>query len=62
MYVFSLGKELKEPLAPYGYHRESQTLEALRAINNIPGSLHMEALAIRERILGPHNPEVTALL
>uniref|UniRef100_A0A6A7G3H6 Protein fem-1 homolog B n=3 Tax=Hirondellea gigas TaxID=1518452 RepID=A0A6A7G3H6_9CRUS len=53
-------KQLSAPLAPYGYHRECQTIEELVAINNVPTSLHMEALSIRERILGPNNPEVPA--
>ncbi|KAF2360217.1 Ankyrin repeat-containing domain [Trinorchestia longiramus] len=51
-------KKLGPPLAPYDNHRECCSLEQLRAILDVPASLHMEALAIRERILGCHNPEV----
>ncbi|XP_047740597.1 protein fem-1 homolog B isoform X2 [Hyalella azteca] len=51
-------KELQPPQAPYNNHQESTSLQELRAVLLSPASLHMEALAIRERILGPHNPEV----
>lgn len=37
---------------------ESQNVYELEAIQNNNNSLHMEALTIRERILGTQNPEV----
>ncbi|XP_076031030.1 protein fem-1 homolog B-like isoform X3 [Oratosquilla oratoria] len=46
------------PISAYDYHVECQTVEELEAIRHVSASLHMESLAIRERILGPHNPEV----
>ncbi|XP_063221513.1 protein fem-1 homolog B [Bacillus rossius redtenbacheri] len=37
---------------------ECRSLEQLERIEGDPNALHMEALAVRERILGTHNPEV----
>lgn len=42
----------------YDNRMECQTLEELEAIRNNHNAFHMEALTIRERILGPRNPEV----
>ncbi|KAI5710616.1 hypothetical protein M8J75_010177 [Diaphorina citri] len=47
-----------EPIPAYQNWKETQTLEELEAIRNNPNALHMEGLAIRERILGPNSPEV----
>ncbi|KAG8245278.1 Protein fem-1 B, partial [Homalodisca vitripennis] len=46
------------PIPAYGNWVETQTLEELEAIRSNSSALHMESLAIRERILGQHNPEV----
>ncbi|XP_014616082.1 PREDICTED: protein fem-1 homolog B-like [Polistes canadensis] len=51
-------KELGETVKAYEHWRECDTLEKLENIKNNPNSLHMESLAIRERILGPDNPEL----
>lgn len=45
-------KKLGEPVKAYEYWRECQTLDQLEAIKNNPNAIHMEGLAIRERILG----------
>lgn len=47
-----------EPVAAYENRIECETIRELESIRHISGTLHMESLAIRERILGPHNPEV----
>jgi Fem-1 family protein b len=52
---------LKTPLPPivaYDNRVECQTLEELESIQSKSSALHMEALVIRERILGKHNPEL----
>lgn len=46
------------PVAAYDNWRESRTLEELERIGADAASLHMEGLAIRERILGRANPDV----
>ncbi|KAK7501623.1 hypothetical protein BaRGS_00007054 [Batillaria attramentaria] len=46
------------PVTAYENHRECQTLEDLEAIHHNSAAIHMESLTIRERILGPDNPEV----
>ncbi|XP_047115103.1 protein fem-1 homolog B [Schistocerca piceifrons] len=51
-------KKLCKPVPAYENWVECQTLEELEAIQNNQNALHMESLAIRERILGTHNPEV----
>lgn len=51
-------KKMLPPIAAYENWVECQTLSELEAIERIPNALHMEALTIRERILGKHNPEV----
>ncbi|ROT76986.1 protein fem-1 homolog B [Penaeus vannamei] len=51
-------KPKTEPVPAYENRIECETVEELEAILHVPATLHMESLAIRERILGPHNPEV----
>ncbi|XP_012285319.1 protein fem-1 homolog B isoform X2 [Orussus abietinus] len=51
-------KKVCKPVPAYENWRESETLEALERIKGNNSALHMESLAIRERILGTHNPEV----
>lgn len=51
-------KPKAEPVGAYESHVECKTVAELESIKHISASLHMESLAIRERILGPHNPEV----
>ncbi|XP_071442491.1 protein fem-1 homolog B [Hetaerina americana] len=47
------------PIPAYGNHIECQNIEELDAIRFDLNALHMESLCIRERILGPANPEVS---
>ena len=51
-------KELCEPHPAYGNHSECITLKELKEIKNDHFALQMEALIIRERILGQQNPEL----
>jgi len=51
-------KVLDEPVTAYDEWRETRTVEELERISNDTNGLHMEGLAIRERILGRGNPEV----
>ncbi|XP_052792862.1 protein fem-1 homolog B-like [Mya arenaria] len=51
-------KSVLPPVSAYENHVECQTLEELERIQLIPGALHMEGLAVRERILGSDNQEV----
>lgn len=51
-------KPYMKPIPAYGEWVECQTLQQLEAIRNNSNALHMESLTIRERILGPYNPEV----
>jgi len=51
-------KVLGEPVAAYDNWRETKTLEELERIGVDSNAVHMEGLAIRERILGSENPEV----
>ena len=51
-------KKILPPIAAYDHKVECQTLEQLIAIQTNRCAIHMEALVIRERILGAHNPEV----
>lgn len=46
------------PIKAYNYHRESQNMEELETLGDDANGLHMEALTIRERILGSSNPEI----
>ena len=49
-------KVLGDPVAAYENWRETRTVEELERISNDSHSLHMEGLAIRERVLGEKNP------
>lgn len=49
---------LPPPVPAYENRIECQTLEELEQIKYNANALQMEGLAIRERILGPMNPEV----
>lgn len=51
-------KELGEPIEAYENRKECETLEELERIKDSPHDIHMESLAIKERILGRHSPEV----
>ncbi|CAL7950832.1 unnamed protein product [Xylocopa violacea] len=51
-------KRLGKPIKAYDNWKECETLERLESIKNNQNAIHMESLAIRERILGQHNPEV----
>lgn len=51
-------KDLKPPVVAYESWIECTSLQDLLAIRYNHNSLHMEALTIRERILGTHCPEV----
>lgn len=53
-----LSKPPSNPVAAYESRIECKTVDELESIKHNSGALHMESLAIRERILGPHNPEV----
>ncbi|MCL4141303.1 UNVERIFIED_CONTAM: hypothetical protein GTU68_045574 [Idotea baltica] len=46
------------PIPAYDNRLECERVEELQTIQNNSAELHMESLVIRERILGPHNPEV----
>ncbi|CAG0890426.1 unnamed protein product [Darwinula stevensoni] len=52
-------KPFIDPIVAYDFHQESRTLEELEQIQFDTDALHMESLVIRERILGPYNPELT---
>ncbi|CAH2020672.1 unnamed protein product [Acanthoscelides obtectus] len=51
-------KKLIQPIPAYENWVECQTLSELEAIKRNSNGLHMEALTIRERVLGSSNPEV----
>jgi len=51
-------KELPSPVSAYEDWRETRTVEDLERIGTDFNAIHMEGLAIRERILGADNPEV----
>lgn len=53
-----ISKKFIPPVPAYENWIECQNLQELEAIARNPNALHMEALTIRERILGTHNPEV----
>lgn len=53
-----LKKPTSVPIRAYENRVECQTLAELEGIRGDTVSLHMESLAIRERILGSNNPEV----
>ncbi|XP_043255866.1 protein fem-1 homolog B [Colletes gigas] len=51
-------KKLGESVKAYDNWKECETLEKLKSIKNNQNAINMESLAIRERILGQHNPEL----
>lgn len=51
-------KVLSDPVAAYENWRETKTVDELERIGLDSHAVHMEGLAIRERILGSQNPEV----
>jgi len=51
-------KVLGDPIPAYDNWRETRTVEELERIGVDSNAVHMEGLAIRERILGSENPEV----
>ncbi|XP_063905272.1 protein fem-1 homolog B-like isoform X2 [Zophobas morio] len=51
-------KKLITPIPAYEHWVESQTVFELESIQHNHNAIHMEALTIRERILGTQNPEV----
>ncbi|CAH1277158.1 FEM1B [Branchiostoma lanceolatum] len=53
-----LHKKILPPTPAYDSRIESMTVNALQAIQDNPHAIHMEALMVRERILGSSNPEV----
>lgn len=46
------------PVSAYGNHIECQSMQELDVLRYNRDALHMEALTIRERILGSNNPEI----
>jgi len=54
----AIEKALPDPVAAYDNWRETRTVEELERIGTDSNAIHMEGLAIRERILGKENPEV----
>ena len=51
-------KVVAELIAAYDNWRETRSVEKLQRIGVDSNAVHMEGLAIRERILGSENPEV----
>ncbi|XP_033107020.1 protein fem-1 homolog B-like [Anneissia japonica] len=51
-------KHIQTPISAYGYQKEAQTLEELKSLKFDTDKLHMEALIVRERILGKQCPEL----
>ena len=56
--VHPLLKKNMEPVEAYQNRKESQTLEELALLEGDDHAIGMEGLVIRERILGPDNPEI----
>jgi len=54
----ALAKPETAPIAAYDNWRETRSLAELERIRHDANALHMESLAVRERILGPDNPEL----
>ncbi|KZC09299.1 Protein fem-1 like protein B [Dufourea novaeangliae] len=52
-------KKLGDPVKAYDNWKECESLEELKSIKTSQNAIHMESLAIRERILGQHNPELS---
>ena len=51
-------KEVKPPVAAYENRIEAQSVAELESIREDPEAIHMEALIVRERILGESNAEI----
>ncbi|XP_076234737.1 protein fem-1 homolog B isoform X2 [Calliopsis andreniformis] len=51
-------KELGRTVKAYDHWKECETIESLKSIEYNLNAIYMESLAIRERILGKHNPGV----
>ncbi|KAH8261387.1 hypothetical protein KR044_008115 [Drosophila immigrans] len=51
-------KKVQQPVPAYDSWFETETLPELNAIKLNHHSIHMESLAIRERVLGKNNPEL----
>ncbi|XP_002736746.1 protein fem-1 homolog B-like [Saccoglossus kowalevskii] len=51
-------KEIIDTIPAYEKRSESRNLRELEMKKDDPHALHLEALIIRERILGPNNPEI----
>ncbi|XP_063147021.1 protein fem-1 homolog A [Candoia aspera] len=56
----SLSKpEPRQPVLAYDYSREVSTMEELESLVTDPDEMRMQALLIRERILGPSHPDTS---
>ena len=53
-----LAKTILPPIKAYGNRQECISIQELEAIKNDTNALHMEALIIRERLLGEDNVEI----
>ena len=60
LHFYQLGEPNSDQQGRIAYNNriECESLKELEGIQNNISALHMEALVIRERILGPNNPEV----
>ncbi|XP_055375496.1 protein fem-1 homolog CG6966 [Condylostylus longicornis] len=54
-----LPKIVNEPIAAYDYAREVTSIQALDDLLMDPDAMRMQALVIRERILGPAHPDTS---
>ncbi|KAI8795419.1 protein fem-1 B [Biomphalaria glabrata] len=54
----TIPKQFYPTVPAYGNHVECKTMKDLEGIRGNRDALHMEALTIRERILGQNNPEI----
>lgn len=55
----ALPKQINEPIAAYEYVEEVQTIEQLDDLVLDPDEMRMQALVIRQRILGPTHPDTS---
>ena len=53
-----ISKKNLQIIEAYDNHEESENLVELESRQHLPHKLHMEGLAIRERILGQLSPEI----
>ncbi|KAM6464562.1 protein fem-1 homolog A [Liasis olivaceus] len=51
--------EPRQPVLAYDYCREARTMEELEALVTDPDEMRMQALLIRERVLGPSHPDTS---